>query len=175
MMVSLALVLLGALAAVVAPRLLARTDWREREPVVALWVWQCVVAAVLLSFALSMVFSAAATWASVRGQVFASAPQGVVRAYALDGHRTWSAALAIVLASGGLWTAAMLTREIHRSRSRRRQRRGELLVRSPVLAGGGPRGGPPGGRGGGPPPAGGGGGAAPPPGDPPAARRRRQA
>ncbi|MGQ4511051.1 M48 family metalloprotease [Streptomyces sp. DW26H14] len=135
MMVSLALVLLGALAAVVAPRLLARTDWREREPVVALWVWQCVVAAVLLSFALSMVFSAAATWASVRGQVFASAPQGVMRAYALDGHRTWSAALAIVLASGGLWTAAMLTREIHRSRGRRRRRRGELLVRSPVLPG----------------------------------------
>ncbi|MCF3963578.1 M56 family metallopeptidase [Streptomyces fuscigenes] len=135
MMLSLALLLLGALAAVVAPRLLARADWREREPVVALWVWQCVVAAVLLSFALSMVFSAAATWASVRGHVFASAPRGVVRAYALDGHRPWSAALAIVLACGGVWTAWMLTREIHRSRRRRRARRKELLVRSPLLPG----------------------------------------
>ncbi|MBP0460254.1 M56 family metallopeptidase [Streptomyces montanisoli] len=135
MMVSIALLLLGALAAVVAPRLLSRADWREREPVVALWVWQCVVAAVLLSFALSMVFSAAAAWASVRGHVFVGAPAGVVRAYALGAHRPWAAMLAIVLASGGVWTAAMLTREIHMSRERRRRRRRELLVRSPVLPG----------------------------------------
>ncbi|MEW2549095.1 M56 family metallopeptidase [Streptomyces sp. NPDC047002] len=142
MVVSLALLLLGTLAAVVAPRVLSRADWREREPVVALWVWQCVVAAVLLSFALSMVFSAAATWSSVRGHVFATAPAGVARAYALDGHRPWSAALAILLASGGLWTAAMLTREIHRARARRRRRRRELLVRSPVLPGEEPGGDP---------------------------------
>jgi Zn-dependent protease with chaperone function len=135
MMVSLALLLLGALAAVVAPRLVARAQWRECEPVVALWVWQCVVVAVLLSFALSMVFSAASAWRTVRGHVFATAPHGVVEAYALNEDRTWSAALAVVLASGGLWTAAMLVREVHRSRRRRRQRRKELLVRSPVLPG----------------------------------------
>ncbi|MGW6745230.1 M56 family metallopeptidase [Streptomyces sp. NPDC055025] len=135
MMVSLALLLLGALAAVVAPRLLARADWPEREPVVALWVWQCVVAAVLLSFALSMTFSAAAAWLAVRGHVFAPAPSGVVEAYALGSHRPWSALLAVALAGGGVWTAAMLTREILRARRRRRQRRAELLVRSPVLPG----------------------------------------
>ncbi|MDX3854727.1 M56 family metallopeptidase [Streptomyces sp. AK02-01A] len=135
MMVSLALLLLGALAAVVAPRLLSRADWPEREPVVALWVWQCVVAAVLLSFALSMTFSAAAAWQAVRGHVFASAPHGVMEAYSLGSNRPWSAVLAVVLASGGLWTAAMLTREIHRARRRSRTRRAELLVRSPALPG----------------------------------------
>lgn len=36
MTVPVALLLLGTLAAVVAPRLLARADWPEREPVVAL-------------------------------------------------------------------------------------------------------------------------------------------
>ena len=39
MMVPAALLLLGALAAVLAPRLLARTTWPDREPVVALWLW----------------------------------------------------------------------------------------------------------------------------------------
>jgi Zn-dependent protease with chaperone function len=135
MMVSLALLLLGALAAVVAPRLLSRAEWPEGEPVVALWVWQCVVAAVLLCFALSMVFSAATAWLAVRGHVFAPAPHGVVEAYALGSNRPWSALLAVLLAGGGLWTAAMLTKEIHRSRARLRRRRRELLVRSPVLPG----------------------------------------
>lgn len=135
MLVSLALLLLGALAAVVAPRLLSRPDWPEREPVVALWVWQCVVAGVLLCFALSMTFSAAAAWQLVRGHVFGPAPHAVVEAYALGSHEPWSAVLAVVLACGGLWTGAMLTREIYRAHARRKTRRTELLVRSPLLPG----------------------------------------
>lgn len=135
MLVSLVLLLLGALAAVVAPRLVSRADWPEREPVVALWVWQCVVAAVLLCFALSMTFSAAAAWQLVRGRVFAPAPHGVVEAYALGANEPWSAVLAVVLACGGLWTGAMLTREIHRARVRRKRRRTELLVRAPLMPG----------------------------------------
>ncbi|MFD7443719.1 M56 family metallopeptidase [Streptomyces sp. NPDC059909] len=135
MMVSLALLSLGALAAVVAPRLMSRADWPEREPVVALWVWQCVVAAVLLSFGLSMTFSAAAAWQAVRGPVFAPAPSAVVEAYQLAAHGPWSAVVAVVLACGGLWTGAMLTREIHRAHVRRGRRRAELLVRAPVLPG----------------------------------------
>ncbi|MFF3784038.1 M56 family metallopeptidase [Streptomyces sp. NPDC001933] len=135
MLVSLALLLLGALAAVLTPRLMARARWPEREPVVALWVWQCVVAGVLLSFALSMTFSAAAAWQAVRGHVFASAPHAVVEAYALGGHGRWSAAMAVLLALGGLWSAVMLTREIHRAQVRRRQRRAELLVRAPLMPG----------------------------------------
>ncbi|NWF25670.1 M56 family metallopeptidase [Streptomyces sp. PKU-EA00015] len=135
MMVSLALLLLGVLAAVVAPRLVSRGDWAEREPVVALWVWQCVVAAVLLSFALSMVLSAAAAWQLVRGHVFAPAPHGVVEAYALRANEPWSAVLAVLLACGGLWTATMLTSEVLRAHARRRRRHRELLVRSPLLPG----------------------------------------
>ncbi|MCX4825067.1 M56 family metallopeptidase [Streptomyces sp. NBC_01142] len=135
MWVSLALLLLGALASVLAPRLLSRPDWPEREPVVALWVWQCVVAGVLLCFGLSMTFSAAAAWQLVRGHVFAPAPHGVVEAYALGAHEPWAAVLAVLLACGGLWTGAMLTREIHRARVRRRKRRTEHLVRSPLLPG----------------------------------------
>ncbi|MEU2131496.1 M56 family metallopeptidase [Streptomyces sp. NPDC018352] len=141
MLVSLALLLLGALAAVLTPRLMARARWPEREPVVALWVWQCVVAGVLLSFALSMTFSAAAAWQAVRGHVFAPAPHAVVEAYALGGHDRWSAAMAVLLALGGLWSAVMLTREIHRAQVRRRQRRAELLVRAPLMPGEKPGGG----------------------------------
>lgn len=135
MLVSLVLLLLGALAAVVTPRLMARAEWPEREPVVALWVWQCVVAGVLLSFALSMTFSAAAAWQAVRGHVFAPAPHAVVEAYALAAYGPWSAVMAVLLALGGVWTAAMLTREIRRVRLERGRRRTELLERSPLLPG----------------------------------------
>ncbi|WP_426362638.1 M56 family metallopeptidase [Streptomyces sp. E-08] len=135
MWVSLALLLLGVLTALAAPRLLSRADWVEREPVVALWVWQCVVAAVLLSFALSMTFSASTAWQAVRGQVFASAPRAVVDAYGLGTSGPWSAVLAVALAAGGLWSGAMLGREIGLARARRRQRHCDLLVRAPLLPG----------------------------------------
>ncbi|RFU84049.1 M56 family peptidase [Streptomyces triticagri] len=135
MMVSVALLMLGALTAVLGPRLLARAQWPDREPVVALWAWQCVVAAVILCCALSMILSASAAWQAVRGQVFAGAPHGVMEAYALQAAGPWAAATAVALALGGVWTAAMLTREIVRARARRRQRRAELVVRAPLLPG----------------------------------------
>ncbi|WP_353940811.1 M56 family metallopeptidase [Streptomyces sp. HUAS MG91] len=135
MTVPVALLLLGTLAAVVAPRLLARADWPEREPIVALWVWQCVVAGVLLCCALSMILSAAAAWKAVRGHVFAPAPHSVVAAYAPGGTGPWAGAVAVTLALGGAWTAAMLVREVHRARVRRARRRAELLVRAPLLPG----------------------------------------
>ncbi|WP_406450899.1 M56 family metallopeptidase [Streptomyces sp. NBC_01622] len=135
MMVPAALLLLGALAAVVAPRLLARADWPDHEPVLALWVWQCVVAAVLLCCALSMTLSAAAAWQAVRGHVFANAPHAVLDAYPLVTTGPWAAATAVALACGGAWTVAMLVREVLRARSRRRRRRAELLVRAPLLPG----------------------------------------
>ncbi|MFC7921555.1 M56 family metallopeptidase [Streptomyces cinereoruber] len=135
MWVSLVLFLLGLLTALMAPRLLSRADWVEREPVVALWVWQCVVAAVLLSFALSMTFSASVAWQAVRGQVFAPAPSTVIEAYELGTSGPWSAVLAVALAAGGVWSGAMLGREIGRARTRRRQRRCDLLVRAPLMPG----------------------------------------
>ncbi|MFI7500857.1 M56 family metallopeptidase [Streptomyces sp. NPDC049687] len=135
MMVPAVLLLLGALTAVGAPRLLARADWQDREPVVALWAWQCVVAAVLVCCALSMTLSAAAAWQAVRGHVFASAPRGVVEAYALGPSGSWAAATAVALACAGLWSGAMLVREIVRARASSRSRRAELRLRAPVLPG----------------------------------------
>ncbi|KAB1145222.1 M56 family metallopeptidase [Streptomyces luteolifulvus] len=136
MMVLAALLLLGALTAVVAPRLLARAGWPDREPVLALWVWQCVVAAVLLCCVLSMTLSAAASWQAVAGHVFAPAPQAVLEAYAIGRTASpWAAATAVTLACGGVWTGAMLVREVVRTRARRRLRRAELLVRAPQLPG----------------------------------------
>ncbi|GAA3074828.1 hypothetical protein GCM10020000_69830 [Streptomyces olivoverticillatus] len=135
MMVPLALLVLGGLVAAMAPRVLTRTDWPDREPVLALWVWQCVVAAVLLCCALAMLLSAAAAWEAVRGNVFAPAPHGVMEAYALTGYGAWAAPLAVTLACGAVWTGAMLTREIRGARARRRARRAELRVRSPRLPG----------------------------------------
>ncbi|MET8682499.1 M56 family metallopeptidase [Streptomyces sp. NPDC004647] len=133
MMLPLVLLLLGGLAAAVAPRLLARAEWADREPVLALWVWQCVVAAVLLCCALAMALSGAAAWEAVRGHVFAPAPRGVVEAYALQAYGPWAGAVAAALACGGAWTAAMLTREVRVARSQHRKQRAELLVRSPRL------------------------------------------
>lgn len=135
MMVPAVLLLLGALTAVTAPRLLARADWPDREPVVALWMWQCVVAAVLLCCALSMTLSAAAAWQAVRGHLFAPAPHAVVEAYALGATGPWAAATAVALACGGVWSAAMLVREVAWARARRRLRRAELLLRAPLLPG----------------------------------------
>ncbi|MER5969805.1 M56 family metallopeptidase [Streptomyces sp. NPDC002055] len=135
MMLPLALLVLAGLTAAIAPRLLPGTEWADREPVLALWVWQCVVAAVLLCCTLAMALSAAGAWEAVRGRVFAPAPHGVVEAYALHGYGPWAGTVAAVLACGGAWTAAMLTREIRAARAERRVRRTELLRRSPRLPG----------------------------------------
>ncbi|MGW5237228.1 M56 family metallopeptidase [Streptomyces nodosus] len=135
MMVPAALLLLGGLTALLAPRLLARADWPDREPVVALWVWQCVVMAVLVCCVLSMALSAAAAWTAVRGHLFAPAPHSVVDAYALGTGAQWAATTAVALACGGAWTVAMLVREIAGARVRRRRRRAELRLRAPLLPG----------------------------------------
>ncbi len=135
MTVAFVLLVLGALAAATAPRLLSRAQWPEREPVLALWVWQCVVAAVLLCCLLAMALTGSAAWAAVRGNVFAFAPSGVVEAYGLSRHGRWAGWLAVLLALGGVWTAAMLTREVRAARTRRRQRRREVRARAPRLPG----------------------------------------
>ncbi|MEU6537356.1 M56 family metallopeptidase [Streptomyces sp. NPDC047000] len=135
MMVPVVLLLLGVLTAVVAPGLLGRADWTDREPVVALWVWQCVVVGVLLSFGLSMTLSAASAWEAVRGRLFASAPHGVRDAYEPGAGGPWAAATAVLLACGGMWSAWMLLREVFRARARRRLRRAELVRRVPRLPG----------------------------------------
>lgn len=134
-MVPLVLLVLGTLAAALAPRMLTRSDWPDREPVLALWVWQCVVVGVIMCCAMAMSLSAAAAWEAVRGNIFAPAPSGVMEAYALTAYGPWAAPVAVALALGAVWTVIMLTREVHGSRAQRKQRRAELLVRSPQLPG----------------------------------------
>ncbi|SFD07393.1 M56 family metallopeptidase [Streptomyces aidingensis] len=147
MLVAFTLLALGGFTAALAPRWLARGSWADREPVLALWVWQCVVVAVLLCFFLAMTLSGAAAWPAVRGRLFAPAPGGVPDAYALyPGGQPWAAAPAVLLAAGGAWTGLMLLREVREARARRRRRRAGLLSRVPLLPGeepagrdGGPR------------------------------------
>ncbi|NJP67151.1 M56 family metallopeptidase [Streptomyces spiramenti] len=136
MVIALTLLALGGLTAALAPRVLVRGSWPDREPVLALWVWQCVVAAVLMCCVLAMALSGAAAWHRVRGQLFAPAPTSVLDAYALhpDGQQ-WAAAVALLLAAGGLWTAVMLVREIASARAARRRSRAALLARVPRLPG----------------------------------------
>lgn len=134
-MLPLALLVLAGTASAVAPRILARSSWPDREPVLALWVWQCVVVAVLLCCFLAMALSGAAAWQVVRMHVFAAAPDGVVEAYGLGSYGPWAGALAALLACGGAWTGAMLLREVHEARLRRRQRHAELRRRAPRLPG----------------------------------------
>ncbi len=135
MVIPLTLLAFAALTAAVAPRLLARAAWADREPVLALWVWQCVVAAVLLCCGLAMSLSAAVAWAQVHSGVFAPAPAAVREAYSGTTGAPWAAALAVALAAGGLWTAVMFVREVRTARAQRRRRREELRRRAPLLPG----------------------------------------
>ncbi|MET9858923.1 M56 family metallopeptidase [Streptomyces smyrnaeus] len=135
MTVPLALMVLALFAAGLAPRVLTRSSWPDREPVLALWVWQCVVGAVLLCCLLAMALSGAAAFTVVRSHVFAGAPNGVAEAYTSSAYTPWSGALSVLLACGGAWTGAMLLREIRDARARRRKRRAELRERAPQLPG----------------------------------------
>jgi Zn-dependent protease with chaperone function len=133
---TLCLLLLSAVAltaALPAPRALTRARWPEREPVVALWVWQCLVATVLLCCLTGLVLSAAAVFATVRDHVFAPAPPGVTEAYDLTSAPAWTTLLAVLLASGAAWTTAMLGRELVEARRRRRASRAHLRERAPEL------------------------------------------
>ena len=150
MMVPAALLLLGALTAVVAPRLLARADWPDREPVVALWVWQCVVAAVLLCCVLSMTLSAARRLAGGARPCLrprAARRRRGVRARAPTARGRAATAVALALRRGVDARRCWSGRSSGRG-PRRRQRRAELLVRAPLLPGEEPGAGAAGGAGG---------------------------
>ncbi|MGW2467695.1 M56 family metallopeptidase [Streptomyces bauhiniae] len=132
----LLLTVLALTAAVPAPRALTRADWPEREPVVALWVWQCLVATVLLCCLTALVLGAAAVFHTVRDHVFAPAPPAVTAAYDLSAAPVWATALTLLLASGAAWTTAMLGRELTEARRRRGMARAQLRERAPDLPGG---------------------------------------
>ncbi|MFH8339017.1 M56 family metallopeptidase [Streptomyces sp. AM6-12] len=119
-----------------APRALTRADWPEREPVVALWVWQCLVATVLLCCLAALTLGTAAVFHTVRDHVFAPAPPAVTAAYDLSAAPVWAAALTVLLACGAAWTTAMLGRELVEARRSRGQARAQLRERAPDLPAG---------------------------------------
>ncbi|MGW3206513.1 M56 family metallopeptidase [Streptomyces sp. NPDC001135] len=123
-------------AALPAPRALTRAAWPEREPVVALWVWQCLVATVLLCCLAALVLGTAAVFHTVRERVFAPAPPSVTAAYDLSSAPVWAAALTVLLACGAAWTTAMLGRELVEARRSRGQARAQLRERAPDLPAG---------------------------------------
>ncbi|MEU5100387.1 M56 family metallopeptidase [Streptomyces sp. NPDC020996] len=123
-------------AAVPAPRALVRAGWPDREPVVALWVWQCLVATVLLCCLTALLLGAAAVFGTVRAQLFAPAPAAVTAAYDLSAAPPWAAALTLLLACGAAWTTAMLARELVEARRRRVRARAHLRERAPELPAG---------------------------------------
>ncbi|OIJ97965.1 M56 family metallopeptidase [Streptomyces monashensis] len=123
-------------SALPAPRALTRAAWPEREPVVALWVWQCLVATVLLCCLAALVLGTAAVFHTVRDHVFAPAPPSVTAAYDLSATPVWATALTLLLACGAAWTTAMLAREIVEARRSRGQARAQLRERAPDLPAG---------------------------------------
>lgn len=123
-------------AAVPAPRALVRSLWPEREPVVGLWVWQCLVATVLMCCLAALALGAAAVFHTVRDRVFAPAPPSVTAAYDLSVAPLWAVALTVLLASGAAWTTAMLARELVEARRHRDQTRAHLRERAPELPAG---------------------------------------
>ncbi|MFF1904576.1 M56 family metallopeptidase [Kitasatospora sp. NPDC058218] len=129
----LGLLLLGLLLSTVAPRLLARARWAEREPVLALLVWQCLVVAVLLCCALSLVLAASAALPALRELIFTGAPRGVEAAYALQEAEGWGRLCAAILAAGGVQTVLALTREVRSAKALRNRRHAQLASRAPEL------------------------------------------
>ncbi|OIJ96543.1 hypothetical protein BIV25_18505 [Streptomyces sp. MUSC 14] len=123
-------------SALPAPRALTRAAWPEREPVVALWVWQCLVATVLLCCLAALILGTAAVFHTVRDRVFAPAPPSVTAAYDLSATPVWATALTLLLACGAAWTTAMLAREIVEARRSRGQARAQLRERAPDLPAG---------------------------------------
>ena len=131
-----ALLLLGMLLATVGPRLLARAGWAEREPVLALGAWQCLVAAVLLCCGIALLLTAAAAWPTVHVLLFSGAPHGVAAAYGFPLGRPWAIAATCLFAVGGLRTALALGQEVRSARALRRRRARALSRQAPELPSG---------------------------------------
>jgi hypothetical protein len=127
------LVALGALLALLGPRVLARAHWTEREPVVGLWAWQCLVVGVLLCCACALVLTGAAAWPAVRSLVFAGAPAGVEQAYGFPLARPWAIGAAFVFAVGGVRTALALAVEVSGARATRLRQHRLLKAQAPDL------------------------------------------
>ena len=131
-----ALLLLAVVLATAGPRLLARARWAEREPVLALGAWQCLVVAVLLCCGIALVLTVAAAWPTAHALLFSGAPDGVAAAYVFPPGRNWAVAAACLFAVGGLRTALALGSEVRSARALRRRRARELSRQAPELPSG---------------------------------------
>ncbi|WP_338320939.1 M56 family metallopeptidase, partial [Streptomyces lonarensis] len=116
-----------------APRALAAARWPDRDPVLALRLWWCLIGTVMVCCLCALVLCAAAAFPTVHAQLFAPAPESVLLAYAAGPSAPWATALAALLAAGGLWTALVVLRELLRDRSARRAHRRALHLRAPQL------------------------------------------
>ncbi|MGV9790954.1 M56 family metallopeptidase [Streptomyces sp. NPDC003435] len=137
------LTLLGLTAAVPVARALDRAVWPEREPVLGLWVWQCLVVTTLLSCLTALALGMAAIFRTVRDDLFGSAPPTVLAAYNLSSVPAWAVALTVLLAAGAAWTITVLVGRLGAVRRARGAARDRLRERAPELpAGLAARGGP---------------------------------
>ncbi|WP_055534184.1 M56 family metallopeptidase [Streptomyces graminilatus] len=139
MTVALALMAAVAItAAAVLPRVLTRAGWPDREPVLGLWVWQCLVATVLVCCLAALLLGGTAAFGTVQAHAFAPGPSSVGAAQQLGRAPVWLTVLTLLLACGAAWTVAMLGRELAEARRRRRLRRLDLRERAPDLPAGFP-------------------------------------
>ncbi|RZU46028.1 peptidase M48-like protein [Streptomyces sp. BK022] len=129
----LLLTAVGLAAGIPAARALNRATWPEREPVLGLWVWQCLVATALLSCLTALVLGLAAVFRTVRDALFDSAPPGVLAAYGFSTAPAWATGLTLLLASGAAWTAAVLAGRVRAVRQTRAATRDRLRARAPEL------------------------------------------
>ncbi|MFB8142182.1 M56 family metallopeptidase [Streptomyces parvus] len=124
---------LAVVGAVPVARALGQAVWPEREPVLGLWVWQCLVAAFLVSCLTALVLSAAAILRAVRPQLFSPAPSGIEAVCGLSSTSGWAMALTLFLAMGAAWTVAALVRHFRAVREARGKVRTQLRERAPGL------------------------------------------
>ncbi|MFF8474257.1 M56 family metallopeptidase [Streptomyces sp. NPDC015414] len=126
---------LGLAAAGPVARALNRTTWLERNPVLGLWVWQCLVTTALLSCLTALVLGTAAVFRTVRDHLFGSAPPGVA-AYQPSSAPGWTTGLTLLMAAGAAWTVVVLIGQLRAVRRTRGAARARLRERAPELPAG---------------------------------------
>ncbi|MEV1045404.1 M56 family metallopeptidase [Streptomyces sp. NPDC049916] len=135
---SLYLLPLAALALVTAlwaPRVLTRSPWPTREPVLGLWAWQCLTATALLCCLCALLLSAAPVIETARAWPTGPGSPAVTAAWDLAFAHPWATAFALLLTAGAVWTAVSLSRELFHAFRHRSARLAYLRERAPDLPG----------------------------------------
>ncbi|UED87547.1 M56 family metallopeptidase [Streptomyces profundus] len=122
------LTLLALVACFPAPGALARADWPGRAPILALWTWQCLLGAALLSLLGALLLGSAVVLADLP----APAP-AALGSTGPDAASLWLAPVVTLLAAGALWTVRHLAGELRQARRRDRGQRAYVAERVPAL------------------------------------------